>query len=874
MLREIIDATSCKCIEDLDSWRKTKLDIYLKLQTNNPTKAIEVNVALISEIVRTYSDKVDLYKPYLKEIKLLNADSKLCSPNELTEGSAYSPVCDFQHFGFQLNYISDDYILPGTDFKSLKNLMRDMKVVYSFKNTHLQLISHSYPFAVYFWTEYITKPANFEHIKTFISDLDKYAIIPTQQIELIKKASEVYAWYIIDKYVNGKIINSDAYTPLNSIFNNGRVKEEVLSKLSFGSSLSADHCLKALFTCTNKDDRKTILGWLSDKMSFVDRSKAEIIYNDENFKWQTGKGDRNRKALKDLLVLDYNDIPTRQLFDKSDNVLSWNHFNTSDIFDAFCSIFGISPISISKDFKQCFSPDPESYNYNSRSIKIKRDLKLPLLIIAASTYPEIWLDKYTEFCKKLEEFDFIKCDSISIEYGDKLSKTNIRYHRDTERKRIYFVDDLIESKFVFQRFVKDMCLLLELEGDLNQTEEIFDNSSPAQLIDELIDEDIKRSDEFRSICKDLSLMVVVEAPIEDEQEVPTILPKFGQPTTDVLDETPEEECVEVTEVDELDTYDKPIETNPDMEERTKDVDDGTTYSHETGVKNTLSEGNYTNTPNGDKKDRGANGHVDSEQTSPADPKTETPTYIGDDHKQDKFDKSATPQRRRTLDNEDWRPKLKSNQGVEQYNPGLHPQRDVVEWKKDIPQAELGVADVTEEEARAITNLIGGSKTLDEIIDEHLVARYRMYHALKDKGFTPNESLESFIRNRKNDNQGVHTNNGYIHTRSAKAGILFVSGVLWRELVHNGGRICMYYGNKAYDFEIIDSVERLISFVGRDNIMIQVSGDNKEKIINSIFSGQVESTNAHILIRIKSNSRYNSMFETTFNTEDDNDFSIS
>lgn len=84
---------------------------------------------------------------------------------------------------------------------------------------------------------------------------------------------------------------------------------------------------------------------------------------------------------------------------------------------------------------------------------------------------------------------------------------------------------------------------------------------------------------------------------------------------------------------------------------------------------------------------------------------------------------------------------------------------------------------------------------------------------------------------------------------------------------------MYYGNKAYDFEIIDSVRRLIDFVGRDNIIIQVSGENKEQIINSIFSGQVESTKAHILIRIKSNSRYNSIFETTFNADDDNDCTI-
>lgn len=863
LLKEIIEVTSCKCIADLDNWRKDKLDKYLFLQINNPAKAIEVNVAIVSEIVSTYSDKAEFYKPYLKEIKLLNTDRNLCAPTELTEGTAYSPVCDFQHFDFQLNYISDDYILPETDIKSLKNFLRDMKVVYSFKNTHLPLISQSYSFAVYFWTEYITKSANFEHIKTFISDLDKYTIIPTQQPELVKKASELYAWYIIDKYVKGKINDFNAYTPLESIFNNSRVKEEILSKLSFGFSLSADHCLEALFTCNNKDDRKTILSWLSDKKSFVDRSKAKIIYNDENFKWQTGKGDRNRRALKDLLVLDYHDIPTRQLFDKSDNVLSWNHFNTTEIFDSFCFIFGISPISITKDFKQRFSPDPESYNYLTRSNNIKRDLKLPLLIIAASTYPENWLNKYKDFSGKLDEFDFINCDSISIEYGDKLSKTNIRYHRDTEKKHIYFVDDLIESKFVFQRFVEDMCLLLELEGDRNQIEEIFDNSSPAQLVDELIDEDIKRSDEFRSICKDLSLMVVVETPIKDEPEEPITIPIFGQPIIDVLDETPGEESVEV---DETVIDDKPIEKNPDIEERTKDVG--------TGIKNTSPECDQPDTPNGNYNNQRAKVQGDSRHTFPNGSKPERPTYIGDDHKQDKFDKSPTPQRRRSLDNEDWKPKPQSNQGVEQYNPGLHPNRDVVEWKKDIPQAELGVADVTEEEAMAITNLIGGSKTLDEIIDEHLVARYRMYHALKEKGYIPTESEPDFIRNRKNDNQGVQTNKGYIHTRSAKGGILFLSGLLWRELVHNGGRICMYYGNKAYDFEIIDSVQKLINFVGRDNIIIQVSGENKEQIINSIFSGQVESTKAHILIRIKSNSRYNSMFETTYNVDDDNDFSIS
>lgn len=877
LLSEIVEATTCMHIEDLDSWRKAKLDRYVLLQMNNPARAKEVNISLISEIVRTYSDKGDLYKPYLKQIRLLNNSNQLCDPAELTESSAYNPVCDFQKFGFALNYISDDYIGSDNSLQSLKNfLQRDLKVVYAFRSIHLQLLAENYTFAEYFWTDYVTKTQNFDHLKTFVDDLNKYAIIPTDHPGLMKKPSELYAWYLIDKYVKGKIGNSDAFTPLETIFSNGKVKSEILERLHFGTSLNANHCLEALLTCTNKDDRKDILRWLTDKRSAVNRAYATELYNREDFKWQTGKGDRNRRALKELLVLDFNDFPTRQLFGKSDFVLSWTHFNTTDIFDAFCYIFGITPISISKDFKQSFMPQPESYDYKAASYAIKSKLKLPLLLLAASTYPDSWLEKYQEFCETIDAFDFIKCDSIAIEYKNVLSNTNIHYHRDSDKKRIYFVEDLKTNR-VFQKFVEDIYELLELEGDKNQTEEIFDSTEWSQLVDELIDEGIKRDEEFRSICKGLSLMVVFEEPYEEEHEE-TIAPiSFGVSTTDELQDDTEDEygptsyVAEDSEEDLREDLPLPAGHNGTHTEKPITNND---EEEDSEVENQGLEQQVDESPVIDKPAIETPEGISPKVPTSQEQMSKAPAYVGDDHTQENFDKSPAPQRRRPLDNEDWHPKRKETYDPEQYKPRPQKTRDVVEWKKDIPQAELGVADVTEDEASAITSLIGGSKSLDEIIDEHLVARYRMYHALKDKGYTPTQPLSDFIRNKKNDNTGVQTNNGYIHTRSAKGGILFLSGILWRELVHNGGRICMYYGNKAYDFEIIDSVEKLISFVGRDNIIIQVSGDNKERIINSIFSGQVESTNAHILIRIKSNSRYNSMFETTFNADDDNDFSIS
>jgi len=199
-----------------------------------------------------------------------------------------------------------------------------------------------------------------------------------------------------------------------------------------------------------------------------------------------------------------------------------------------------------------------------------------------------------------------------------------------------------------------------------------------------------------------------------------------------------------------------------------------------------------------------------------------------------------------------------------------PQRktgDVIDWKKGREQVRLGVADATQAELSAARNLIDGSKTNDEIIDEHYLARYRLYYALTQKGYNPEESLKAFLNSRNVD---ISTNKGYIYTRSAKGGILFISSFLWNKILYEKGLLCMYYGNKACDFEIIESIDQLIEYVGDDNIIIQIKGDDKKETINSVFAGAITNTLAHVLIRIKSNERYNSLFVYVNNNNDNND----
>lgn len=833
LFKELIKETGCKCIDSLEIWRKSKLETYLKLQEENPEEAKIQNKSLIIEIAKTYQDYSAFYKPYTKQIKLLNADNLFYPSSELTEGSLYEPVCDFQSFGFGLNYINDCYFTGKENLQPLKNLLKDMDVKYAFRSQHLPLLASNYEFAVYFWTKYIVKAQNFEHVKTIpLETLNQHAIIPTSKTGLMKQASVLYSKDIIGKYVKNKINDCEAFMPLEMIFENGRVQEEFLSKFPFKKSLASDHCLEALFTCGSIKERQEIIFWLAQIKGEANHDLARNIYENEEFLWQTGKGKRNRKLLKHLLLLKYDDKATNQLFGKSDNVLSQDYFYSKSCFEEFCKTFELNPISITSDFERKYSPDPDSYDYKVISNEVKTNLKFPLLIIATTTFPDIWKEKYSEYEKKLEEFEFIKCDSISINYKEILKNSSIHYHR--EENRIHYVNDL-KSPLVFQTFVKDLVDILDLEGDLNQVQLIFFNPETTMIYD-LVNEEIINNEDFRKICRNIKVFIADREP-EPEPEIESLqLPIFGIPTSNILEEGGEDTEEFENILDEIEETEE-----PSVLEKGKidfqDVED----SHP----KTFSESDY------------------EEKTT-----TENENKI----KREKQIPKQKPKREEPSDYDDWKPSPPRSSGftIEHYKPKPDFERNIVEWKKDIPQAELGVAEVTEEEASTIVNLIGGAKSIDEIIDENLVARYRMYNALVSKGYQPNDEMGEFIKNKSHDNNGVRTNRGFIHTRSARGGLLFLSGLLWKSLVEKQGRICMYYGNKAYDFEIIESVDQLIKFVGKDNIIIQVVGDKKKEIIDSIFSGKVETSKAHVIIRIKSNSRYNSMFETSFNSNDEND----
>ena len=132
LLREIVDGSKkensdkYRSFKSQDEWKKEKLKWYLSVQTKDKQSLLPIHTRFICDLAKDYSQNVDLYgKVNAKEILLLGKDNKFHKATELTEGSAYEPRCDFERFGIEFNYLSDNYIsFENSSTKDFRKLFR------------------------------------------------------------------------------------------------------------------------------------------------------------------------------------------------------------------------------------------------------------------------------------------------------------------------------------------------------------------------------------------------------------------------------------------------------------------------------------------------------------------------------------------------------------------------------------------------------------------------------------------------------------------------------------------------------------------------------------------------------------------------------
>ena len=174
---------------------------------------------------------------------------------------------------------------------------------------------------------------------------------------------------------------------------------------------------------------------------------------------------------------------------------------------------------------------------------------------------------------------------------------------------------------------------------------------------------------------------------------------------------------------------------------------------------------------------------------------------------------------------------------------------------------LEILEPTTSEVAEINYILGEDLSPEQVADQNYLAQLRLYKNLVKRGMTPNESKNDFVRNAHIKNE--HTINGgkYIHKCSAVGGIMYLSPAIWNKIADDRCVVCVYLGAKANEFMYFNSIDDILEWIGEDDIIIKLTGEEKADVVKELYSGVLNGVKgtAYTLIRINSNEKYNSLF---------------
>ena len=856
LLKKISEEFKGNLITSYTSWVQAKIKIYAG---NESSFSEEAHLEFIDELSQMKLDDVKGYDG-INNCRLLNRKGQYVSPSTLTLGDSYSPLCNFEKNGIaDLEYISNKY--RGEKLLiSLRDLFtKCFNVVYKFEEQHLcKLAVHT--FAVYFWGTYINR-ANYNAVEIgkMFSDgkFDSIACVPTVGGS-VKKPVEIYEDKLATGYVKNKV--SDWENKLASL--DIKVTEGGLfGKLPFLKQLIFEDCISALGQIRDVDKRCTILFWMVDIYDeTVHKELVKSYRNSEKALWKNGKGDYIQ--LKDLYAIDIHSEKLVQYFKDNEQVINLSYFSLEpDKYLKMCKVLDIDVIYDSEEGME-FEPTEGIL----KGEDYKRELTYRLMIAAGIEGGENWKEPYKRFSEKLLPISFWACSAISWKstLNPSISQTTTKFFYQGDE--VYFVEKYRTHYFVlFAKYIYDK---IGSNLDMEKFMEILDFSiRPYDILKDY--HSLMTNREFVNCIIVNYDKDFVGIELEDEES------EYQKEENDFIRGTVDVE----SEAEEPFNEDIEIQEEPVAEEHPENRD-----NQQSAISNDKSMPGEPDTTSATKENEidisVVDGDVKNDVLAPSwesqGSKPEESKSKTNEHPQASVTSSDQPAKRVS------KPQRKqtspwdevdlgyAESPIEKYKPKANKvKKDITEWKK---QAELGIADPTSDEIEAIRNVIGGGLTTEQIVDEHYLTRYRLYNKLKEEHYDDFGSMEDFMHS--NDYE-IATNKGYIYARSARGGILFVSSFIWDKLKKKEGRLCMFYGTRAYDFEIVESIDKLVEYVGNDNIIVQIKGKNKLNLISSVFSGAIDTqdTSAHVLIRIKSNERYNSIFQGVYTNDDNNSVEI-
>lgn len=864
-----------------DSWRLEKMKQFASMQSTS----IESSTSFVGtlDIASIHDQFIEAlaawwtqsnsyeYSTYFRSIRLYDENNSLCFVNEMTEGTAYSPYCDFQSCGITtpLKYISDRY----ATIKGIRNLLASMGIHYFFVKEDIPLLKHK-DFASYFWNIYLADSGARERVSQYISDglFKDVQCVPT--VNGVKKAEEIYNTFSGNKKENlapfvNVLKNGDDYRAekIIEVFKDKddetKLYPNPICGLNFVEKLSKNHCFEYLLNSKveNTSKRKSVLSVLKDYLDSGDISKEDIdLYRSStSANWLNGK--KESSHINSLYAIGRQPEDRVYLRHFGNDPLIINNDTISDKDDDFekiChDILKIKVLhgGINSDFITKPSIDCIDESDQIRSILIQKSLLLATIINAPEG--EEWKTAYETYCTKIKPLRFVKCSSMTIEYSQdcNLCRKDVdAFHFDNANQTFYYLKDW-QHKFVFDSMWKQLIEVLSIPGKNDE-----------MTIKRILDKDLDDSDVYGLISVYCSDYYYDDLFI---QLLGTHYPAILKRLSIIPHVTVEEEEPQVLVGFSLDrvNHDSVGEVDKDIVHDNDDtkVSKLSLSSHETEPSNLTTADSDKDNPSSSDSDSDIKALPKStfttkeavvERESPSLVNSNTASGHGGFSTDDAgLENETFIDQEEVLEDFGGRLDFPRKQG----KPWISPKEGLEKLRYKGAPIQLRSLEPTAEE---ISMLEECGISAEQIGDANYLAQLRLYKTITEiRGEEPEESFSDFVHNA--NNKAVHAlkDGRYIHACSAARGVMYVGKTVWRKMMDDKWSICVYKDGKGLDFLFIDSKEQFLDIVSKDDLILKITGPEKVEVVDTLYSTLLNEAvgTAYTLVRVVDRTSIDSLF---------------
>lgn len=576
-----------RMIKDQTVWRLEKIKQFASLQSssaivkgndcsisNLPTSNCEdgkipfdlktIHYQFIKDLSEWFSmmNSMD-YGPYYRSIKLYDRKGNLCLPKTLTEGSVYSPYCDFESCDLTegLNYISDEY----ASFKNIRSLLSDMGVHHFFWKEDITLLKNK-KFAVYFWNKYMADAEARHKIEDWIQEGEFKNVKCVPTVSGVKSAEELYNTFgTFDKedlssYVTllkdgSELCAENIVESFQDKYDKKLSYPNPIGNLDFICVLSKEHCFEYLMNCRveNTAKRRFVLAQLLDYLESGQLSDedVELYKKSEYAKWLNGKKESAHISTLFAIGRQNEDKYYLRHFGNSPFVISNDTISDDDTsFEKIClSILKIKVLHGGDESNFVTRPSSDSFDETEQIRYILNQKSLLLSTIINAPEGEDWKSSYENYISEIAKLKFVKCSSISIECKEnaEISKSDVdAFFYDKATKTFYYLRDW-QHKFVFDSMWRQLIEVLDIPGrdDEMTIKKILDKDLESQDVDHLIEEyctnfydDEEFVDLLSLLYPDTSIRLNIKSsPIQDDVQPQKLVAFSHDRGKDVTDTT-------------------------------------------------------------------------------------------------------------------------------------------------------------------------------------------------------------------------------------------------------------------------------------------------------------------------------------------------